>query len=76
MEISKSDLDSWLALPLTKHYFASIKEKVKEIEIQLGLGTCLDTSSTDAIAIQYARIVGRIEGLNDRLDIEAQEDAD
>ena len=70
-KITKSDYLDWKALPVTKDYFESIQDKVKELEIRLGLGHFLDTESAEATAIAYAKTVGRIEGLNDRLDIDA-----
>ena len=70
-KITKNDYLDWRALPVTKDYFESIQDKVKELEIRLGLGHFLDSESAEATSIAYARIVGHIEGLNDRLEIDA-----
>ena len=70
--ISKNDYLEWLAIPVTQLYFDGIKEKIAQIELHLGAGSFLNTENPHETAMQYAKAVGRIEGLNDKLDIEAE----
>lgn len=73
-EITREDLSSWKANPVTQRYFAAVADLLKRQHIELGQGVTLDSSSADVTAIHTAGAIGFINGLKTCLDIEDIED--
>lgn len=68
--IRKDALGEWLANPVTRAYFAGIEDKIKEVEQALGRGVTINDDSSHNTALATARLVGRIDGLRDKVEID------
>lgn len=71
--IKKEDLGEWMANPVTRAYFAGIKDKILRSSLALGDGITCNTASVDETAIETAKMVGRIQGWKDALEIDTEE---
>lgn len=68
--ITKDNVLEWKDHPVTKAYFAGIRQKVLDIKEFLGEGGTLSGKFT---AENTHRAVGRIEGLTDAITIDLDE---
>lgn len=68
--INKEALGEWLASPVTRAYFAGIRTKITGLEEALGAGGFIDSENAHTTMVQMIKIVGRIEGLRDCLEID------
>lgn len=67
-ELSREQLDEWLENPVTKAWFASVREKAYLIGVGLMDGAAVD-ETPDKVALNYMKVVGIRTGLYDALDI-------
>jgi len=72
--ISKEDLMQWMEEPVTRAFIGSIKEKMKELFLEVGNGATLDTSNSSITQAETAKVVGKIEILQEVLDINIAEE--
>lgn len=72
--ISKEDLLQWMEEPVTKAFIKEINSKLKELYLVLGNGATLDTSNSNTTLAETAKAVGKIEILQEVLDINIAEE--
>ena len=72
-EISKEFMLEWLQHPVTKKVIKELSQAREDFRQVLTEGGMLDMTSTEKTALQTARTVGRIEGLNLLLEIDIKE---
>ncbi len=68
--ITKQDLADWMQNPVTKAFQEGIKAKIRQIEKAVGAGELLDSGNPFATHSNVSRLVGRIEGLQDALEVD------
>jgi hypothetical protein len=72
--ISKEDLLQWMEEPVSRAFIGAIKEKIKELYVELGNGRTLDISNSSVTLAETAKAVGKIEILQEVLDINIAEE--
>ena len=72
--ISKEDLLQWMEEPVSMAFIGAIKEKIKDLYVELGNGRTLDISNSSATLAETAKAVGKIEILQEVLDINIAEE--
>jgi hypothetical protein len=72
--IPKEHLQQWLSDPITKKVFSQLSSVREDHKSLLCEGHSLNLSSCETTALQTARILGIISGLNLLLEMEVQED--
>jgi len=72
--ISKDDLMQWMEESVTKAFIGEIREKMKNLFLEVGNGATLDISNSSATLAQTAKAVGKIEILQEVLDINIAEE--
>lgn len=68
--ITKRDLAEWMESPVTRAWFKGIKAKMSQLEGMAGNGSMLNAGNPFETHSNISRVVGRIEGLNDALEID------
>jgi hypothetical protein len=76
MPLSKDELMEWMASPTTQKVVGLIKTKKEQAKEDLGRGLTVKSASMEQTAIETARLVGIIQGLEVLLDIEADDDVE
>ena len=66
--LRRAEYLNWQQDPVTKLVHGAILERVKELHLELGSGTCLGNETL------YAQYVGYIQGLRSLFNIEVEED--
>jgi len=70
LDVSREELLSWISNPITRAYFTSLNDSIKQLMLDNAKGLSLNTESVEATALQYAKTCGIIEGLQIALNIE------
>ena len=69
MEITQEQFEEWRDHPITQEVFRIVHLQRDQIEESLGNGATLSPESMESTAIQTAKAVGNVEGLNQLLRI-------
>jgi len=69
-EISKDDFLQWMDDRVSRAFIAAIRERIKDLYIATGNGTTLDSSNANSTLAETAKNVGKIEVLQEILDID------
>lgn len=69
-KIGEEDFLEWMQHPITQSYFREVNSKVKEMLLFLGEGKTINPENTDYSIQQTNKMIGKIEGLREILDIE------
>ena len=72
--ISKEDLMQWMEQPVSQAFIGAIRDKIKELYLSVGNGATLDTSNSSTTLAETAKAVGKIEILQEVLDINIAEE--
>jgi hypothetical protein len=68
MAITRRMVDEWMQSEVTRAYFSGIKEQIKDIKNSIASGSTLYEYAEQ----NTARAVGRIEGLEDALEVDVE----
>jgi len=73
MMITGEQFTEWKDHPVTREVYKAIKEAKEDLGGQLGQGVFLSLDSVDASALNHAKIVGQVHGLNQLLELDFDE---
>lgn len=68
-ELTSKEILLWRQETITRKVFARLEQKISEIQEILGTGGTLNRSSADETLANTAHEVGRIEGINEILNL-------
>ena len=67
--ITKEEYESWVQDPITRKVLKQLEDKISGITSDLGTGRTLDEDNAEATLSRTARLVGKIEGINEIFNV-------
>ncbi len=68
--INEEDFLEWMQHPITQSYFREVQQKVKDLILSFKDGATVNKENADFTVQETNKIIGKIEGLQEILDIE------
>ena len=69
-QITSNEFLDWTSQRVTQAFLAAINGRIKELFIEIGNGRTLDVANSSVTQAETARLVGKIEGLQEVLDLD------
>jgi len=72
--ISEEDFHEWMQHPITQAYFREVNQKIKDLILSFKDGATVNKDNADYTVQETNKIIGKIEGLQEILDIELEKE--
>lgn len=70
LRLTADEIELFKAEPVSGKVYRQLQEMFEDLMKEVALGGCLDGASMESTAINYATVVGKIQALNEILDMQ------